>query len=201
MKLLVLLISLLAMTAANACSSGESLPEGAPPRQQPGDDWREIVTYAPRNPISESPIAFAITVPPGWIYQGAQGFDSLAGYLGPDIEGLNDSAISLPYTPHLTFDMAGNAAPVVPLAERDSLIWWEEVVTDGVVGRLHRPPEWAGYVGGVLSVRTSDRPDTGIYIAGEVENETDGMMLLTVLRSIRPCVPVGEVEPCELPAE
>ncbi len=189
----VLLLVVLASAAAIACSSDDSLPEGAPPRQEPGEDWREIVTYSPAGPRRDPVSAFAITVPPHWIYEPSQGFDSLAGHIGPGVPG--DYVLG-----HLNFDFAGNAGPVVPFDQRESLIRWDWELDPAVEGELFIPPDWNGYVGATLTLPTIDRP-ANLYIAGPVDNEASGMMLLTAVRSIRPCFPEGEVAPCELPPE
>ena len=190
----ILLLAATVSVVVIACSSEDSLPDGAPPRQEPGDDWREIVTYAPAGPGRDAAIAFAITVPPHWVYDATQGFDSLAGHLGPSVPGDYVQG-------HLNFDFAGNAGPVVPFDQRDTLIRWDWELDPAIQGELFRPPGWNGYVGADLTLPTVDHPQTNLFIAGPVDSEASGIMLLTALRSIRPCFPANETESCELPAE
>lgn len=184
----------LVSVATVGCSSGESLPEGVPQPQEPGEDWREVVTYGSRGISLEPATMFAITVPPHWIYEPKRGFNTTPNHLGPGIPG--------DYTPgHLNFYFAENANPVVPVDERESLIRWDWKLDPAIEGDLFVPPDWNGYVGADLVLPSIGERKSSLFIAGPVENEASGMMLLTALRSIRPCFPESDVEPCQLPSD
>ena len=100
---------------------------------------------------------------------------------------------------HLNFDFAGYAGRVDRLSndDRESLIRWDWELDPAVDGEIYMSPNWDGYAGADLVLPAEDRPASNLFIAGPISDEASAMMLLTAIRSIRPCYPEDEVDSCE----